>query len=354
MAIETIAGRYDVLRRLGTGGMGDVWLAEDTLLGRPVAMKFVGERELRETPGAKEILQDEAKTAGRLLGHPQVVSVLDLLDVDTDLHAGPAVIMEYIDGCNLAEWIAVHRKRVDEPTRNKVGLFIALEATEAIQEAHKLGILHRDVKPQNILCSAAGRVKVADFGLARVVEELTRTHTVWGRHTPLYAAPEQWNDEKPDESTDMYQLCATLYHVLAGEPANQGTSLIGLLRWHETGTLTPLEQLVPSLNAKVAKLITEGLSKEPGDRPAPWQVFDAVSGALMKRLRLDVDLTDCSAAAVNSVVQLTDFPKEKLEADGKYSFTFPNALEALREAIGVTLLGGNCNITEVSPAAGSS
>ena len=126
VAIATIANRYELLRRLGAGGMGDVWQANDTLLGRHVAIKFVSDQELRETPGASEILRDEAKTAGGLLGHPQIVSVLDLITVETDLHRGPAIIMEYIDGCNLAEWISVHALRVPEATRVRLGLYILI------------------------------------------------------------------------------------------------------------------------------------------------------------------------------------------------------------------------------------
>src|SRR4051812_16145745 len=119
MAIEVLAGRYEVERRLGAGGMGDVWLATDSLLGRRVAMKFVSQRELLETPGAESILRDEARTGGQLLGHPQVVTVIDLLDVDSALHRGPAIVMEYVDGCNLAEWISRYRVMLLEPMRHQ-------------------------------------------------------------------------------------------------------------------------------------------------------------------------------------------------------------------------------------------
>jgi serine/threonine protein kinase len=348
MAIETIAGRYELVRRLGAGGMGDVWLAWDLLLGRHVAMKFVGERELRETPGANEILRDEAKTAGSLLGNPQIVSVLDLLDVEIDLHRGPALIMEYLEGGNLAEWMSGHSPRVaDEVTRQQMNLYIALEVTDAIHTAHKMGILHRDIKPQNILCSRQGRIKVTDFGLARVVEAITRTHTVWGRHTPLYAAPEQWEDEKPDEGTDIYQLCATLYHLFAGQPANRGSSVIGLLRWHQAGALIPLGDLTPGLSSAVTEVITAGLSKDTDERPALWQIFDALSDAIMTRVELFIDVTSCEKDSIDKIVMLTDFNSEKLRS-GSHGSRFPNSLEALREAVGATVLGATCQVTDVS------
>jgi len=291
-------------------------------------------------------LRDEAKTAGGLLGHPQIVSVLDLITVETDLHRGPAIIMEYIDGCNLAEWISVHALRVSEATRVRLGLYIALETIAAISSAHMLGILHRDIKPQNILCSVSGRVKVADFGLARVVEAITRTHTVWGRHTPLYAAPEQWDDQKPTEETDVYQLCSTLYHLLAGRPANQGQNLIGLMRWQETGTLTPLGDLVPTLDVQVGNRINKGLAKESKDRPELWSIFDAVSDALMVKTSFEVDTEGCDEECIAKIANLTNFTEESIKGTGSGGpLLFPNPLEALQEAVGVVLLGGVSKIT---------
>ncbi|WP_170232133.1 hypothetical protein [Saccharothrix saharensis] len=137
-------------------------IADDTLMDRRVALGVVGERQLRGTPGAAEILGDEARTGGKLLGHPRVVAVLDLLDVGSGLHRGPAVVMEHVDGCDVAEWISEHSLRVDAATRQRLGLYIAPEATEALSEAHKIGVLHRDSKPQNTLCATSGRVEVAD------------------------------------------------------------------------------------------------------------------------------------------------------------------------------------------------
>lgn len=345
MPFEQINGRYNLERRLGAGGMGDVWLASDDLLGRSVAIKFVNERELRETPGAEAILRDEARHAGQLLGHPQVVSVLDLIDVDTELHKGPAVVLEYVEGCTVGEWIATHREKSDDFTRSQCGLYIVSQITEALHAAHKLHILHRDVKPQNVLCSVGGHVKVADFGLSRVVEAITRTHTVWGRHTPLYAAPEQWEGEKPTEDSDVYQLCATAYHLLAGIPANEGQNMLELLRWHETGTLTSLKERSPEVEPELAAVIDEGLSKDPANRPSLWKVFDAVSQALVREpIRLTVDVEGCDESTIDKIAELTDFSIEILKERHKHSFTFPHPMEAMREGIGTVILGGRCTL----------
>jgi hypothetical protein len=236
-----------------------------------------------------------------------------------------------------------------DPAGRRIGLYIGLEATEALSEAHKIGILHRDIKPQNVLCATSGRVKVADFGLARVVEAITRTHTVWAHHTPLYAAPEQWDDEKPDVTTDVYQLCATIYHVPAGQPANQGKNMAGLFRRHQTAVATPLADLAPNLNSAVSDVIMQGLGKNREDRPEPWRVFDALSGALMRRTNLHVDVTGCPDDVVRAVAKLTEFDHEELKDGLVAEIEFANPIEALKEALGVVVLGAVAAITDPEP-----
>lgn len=342
MVLEVINGRYEVERRIGSGGMGDVWLANDILLGRYVALKFVGERSLRETPGSKAILQDEARNAGQLLGHPNIVAVLDLIEVDTPLHKGPAVVLEYVEGINLAEWLSVHHPVLNEKSRFYTSLFMASEILEAIAEAHNRGIIHRDIKPQNVLLSASGRIKVADFGLSRVVEAITRTHTVWANHTPLYSAPEQWEGDRPSPSSDIYQLCATLYHLFAGRPANEGVGLMGLGRWHEVGSLTPLIEHAPQVDQELAALIERGLSKADEDRPALWELFDAVANSLPHSVvSLKVEVEDSMPdEQISRIISLTDFNLDKLLANRSYGpIKFPQPLEGIREGIGASLLG---------------
>ncbi|MGC4796919.1 serine/threonine-protein kinase [Micromonospora saelicesensis] len=345
MAIEIINGRYEVEERLGSGGMGEVWRAFDPLLGRDVAIKFVGERELRESPGAESMLRDEARAAGKLLGHPQIVAVLDFIETTTALHRGPALVMEYVAGCNLAEWINVHHPHFDEVTRNVLGLYISIEVIQAIQAAHRQEILHRDIKPLNILVSMEGRVKVADFGLARVIEAITRTHTVWGRQTPLYAAPEQWRGERPDMRTDVYQLCATLYHLLSGRPANQGDGLMGLYHWHQVETLTPLAELAPSLAVEVTSVIDRGLHADQDERPDLWEIFDPISKSIMNALHLEIDVGNCTEGQVESIAALTDFGLDQLKADPQFGTILPNPMEAAQEALAVVLLGGKSVLT---------
>ena len=344
MVIEIISGRYEIQRRVGSGGMGDVWLADDALLGRPVAIKFVSERGLRQNPGSESVLKDEARNAGQLLGHPNVVAVLDLIDVNSSLHQGPAVILEYVDGCDGGDWIYQHRLKMDEPTQLFTALYIGTEIIEALGEAHHRSILHRDIKPQNILITNQGRIKVADFGLSRIVEALTRSHTQWRSHTPAYSAPEQVRDEKPDKSTDIYQLSATLYHLITGETANTGSNPHSAMRWHDSGSLTRISDIAPSVPSDVAETIERGLSKERLDRPTLWEMFDSFSRALPSTpvdLSLHVPV-DLPAAKVTQLEKLLDFDLQKIPKSGNHRpVTFPQPLEAIRESIGASLLGAN-------------
>lgn len=348
MVIEVISNRYEIQRRVGTGGMGDVWLADDALLGRPVAIKFVSEQGLRQNPGSEAVLKDEARNAGQLLGHPNVVAVLDLIDVDSSLHQGPAVILEYIDGCDGGDWIYQHRHKMDETTQLFTALYIGSEIIEALGEAHHRGILHRDIKPQNVLITQQGRIKVADFGLSRIVEALTRSHTQWRSHTPAYSAPEQVRDEKPDRTTDIYQLSATLYHLLTGQTANTGTSPHSAIRWHDTGSLTPIAQTAPSVPLEVAEVVERGLSKKRSDRPSLWEMFDSLSRALPStpvdlQLHVPKSLPD---ANIRQLEKLLDFDLQKISENGIHRpVSFPQPLEAIRESIGASLLGSNPSLS---------
>lgn len=342
MAVARISDRYDVLSRLGAGGMGDVWLADDLKLGRKVAVKFVNQRELRQTPKAHAILMDEARNAGRLLGHPNVVAVLDIIDVDIVLNKGPAVVLEYVDGCNVAEWIASYNAGLDEFTRLQTGLYISASMVEAVAAAHKMGILHRDIKPLNTLISKDGRVKVADFGLSRVVEELTRSHTVWANHTPLYAAPEQWNDQRPDERTDVYQLSATIYHLLAGRPVAEGESIMALLSWHQSRSPRSIFEFLPNLNKELGSAIDQGVNPDPGMRPSLWRLFDTIMSATVQRpVVLEFSGAEgVDDATVELVAALTDYGVDAVRGkrtEAPYAYAHP--LEAVREAVGVKLLG---------------
>lgn len=340
MIIETINDRYELTDRLGVGGMGEVFKADDLLLGRKVALKFVEQRELVNNPGAEDVLGDEARTAGALLGHPNVVSVLDLIQVKSAVRPGPALVMEFVEGVTLADWIHSYRPKLDTVTDTTISMYISMCIIDGVQAAHAKGLLHRDIKPLNVLCSIDGYVKVADFGLARVVDALTRTHTVWNRHTPLYAAPEQWKDEKPTKSTDTYQLCSTLYQLFAGVTAVTPGSLFSMMRWHDKSTPRPLSELNDSVPEDVVDVIMRGLSKKPNERPALWEIYDAcATGVLTGTTQVTADLRACSPQNRKDIVALTDFAADTVATEDEFATDYPNVIEAAGESIGMALLG---------------
>ena len=200
-----IAGRYSLDREIGRGGMGAVWLGRDEVLGRPVALKRIG-----LLPGADRTDLARAEREARLsarLNHPHVVSVFDfVVDADDDARW---LVMEYVDGSTLAQLV---RKKGRLSPDDAAPLL--LQVADALVAAHAAGIVHRDVKPSNILVDPSGRVKLSDFGIARVTADpsLTQTGLVIG--SPTYLAPEVATGGKGGEAGDVWSLGATLFYVL--------------------------------------------------------------------------------------------------------------------------------------------
>jgi serine/threonine protein kinase len=199
---KLVAGRYRTLRELGRGGMGVVWLAEDVVIGRQVALK-----ELRtSSPVEAERVLREARTAGRL-NSPNVVGVYDVIIEDGTTY----LVMELVEAPTLAEVMA---EQGSLPVDQVVS--IGLHVLSALETAHAAGIVHRDVKPSNIMVLPDGGVKLADFGIAQAMDDprLTATGTMMG--TPGYMAPELFNGQLPSSATDLWALGATLFHALEG------------------------------------------------------------------------------------------------------------------------------------------
>ena len=202
-----IAGRYTLSREIGRGGMGAVWLGRDELLGRDVALKRLG-----GSPGAGnpdfERAEREAKLAARL-NHPHVVAVFDLVD-DGDEQW---LVMEHVEGLNLSALV----KR-DGPLSVDQAAIVIRQAAEALAEAHAAGIVHRDVKPSNILVTPTGQVKLTDFGIARAEADASLTQTGLVTGSPAYLAPEVATGRTATDASDVWSLGATLFHALEGGP----------------------------------------------------------------------------------------------------------------------------------------
>jgi hypothetical protein len=204
-----IAGRYSLVREVGRGGMGAVWLAVDEVLDRQVALKRLG--MMPGVDGADLARAErEAQLAARL-DHPHVVSVLNLVvDAETDAWW---LVMEYVAGTTLAQLV-----RDSGPLSPDDAAPLLWQAADALVAAHEAGIVHRDVKPSNILVDRRRRVQLTDFGIARVTADASLTQTGLVTGSPAYLAPEVAAGERGDEAVDVWSLGATIFHVLAGRP----------------------------------------------------------------------------------------------------------------------------------------
>lgn len=242
-----IAGRYSLEREVGRGGMGAVWLGRDEVLGRPVALKRIG-----MTPGATspdlQRAEREARLAARL-SHPHVVAVFDLVE-ETSEHW---LVMEYVEGSTLAQLIRDRGALDPAQASALVG-----QAADGLSAAHAAGIVHRDVKPSNILVTTDGQVKLSDFGIARAEADpaLTQTGLVTG--SPAYLAPEVASGRTATDASDVWSLGATLFHALSGHPPYEvGDNLLGALyrivheeppRLPDAGWLAPLLEATMTLD----------------------------------------------------------------------------------------------------------
>jgi len=258
---------YRILRRLGSGGMGTVHLAEHVTLGRRVALKLLAP-ELGDDPAFRERFVREARLAARL-EHPNVVTVYDAGSAD----AGLWLAMRYVDG----EDLGARLRRVGGPLPPAEAVAIVEQVAAALDHAHGQGLVHRDVKPANVLLESDGRALLTDFGLTKELDgtrELTRTGAVLGSID--YMAPEQIEGGEIGPWTDVYALTATLVAALTGAPAYEG-STAGRLYAHVNAPPPRLAERRPEL-APFDAVVAHGMAKDPADRPAS-------AGALAARAR---------------------------------------------------------------------
>jgi serine/threonine protein kinase len=212
-----IAGRYSLEHEVGRGGMGTVWLARDEVLGRDVAMKRLGMMPGASTPDTHRAAR-EARLAA-MLNHPHVVAVFDLVAEGDDTW----LVMEYVAGESLSQ-----RLRRDGAMSPEQALPIIAQCADALAAAHREGIVHRDVKPSNIMLSRAGEAKLTDFGIARASADPSLTQTGLVTGSPAYLAPEVASGQLATPASDVWSLGASLYHCLAGRtPYDISDNLIG-------------------------------------------------------------------------------------------------------------------------------
>jgi serine/threonine-protein kinase len=265
---DRLAQRWLVERPLGSGGMGAVYLARDETLGEQVALKVIAGVGLLD-PAATDRLRREA-AAARKISHVNVVRLHDLGEADGLLFLS----MEYVAGQSLAELLTRHRTLPVAQVRD-----IALQLCEGLGAAHAAGVVHRDLKPGNVLLDEHARVKIIDFGLARLphLEGMATTGVIVG--TPEYMAPEQIRGAAVDARTDIYALGALLYHLLCGRPPFTGDNPIAVSLAHAQDPVVPPATLRPDLPEAWQDLLTTALAKRPEDRwPSVGALRDALAG----------------------------------------------------------------------------
>lgn len=253
------AGRYQLTTRIATGGMGEVWRAEDTVLDREVAVKVL-KHEYADDPTFRARFQAEARHAAALV-HPNVASVFDfgeMLDDDGSGTRRPFMVMELIPGQPLSALL-----RGGEPMPPQQAADIVAQAADAIAAAHAMGIIHRDVKPANLLVMPDVTVKITDFGIARAGDSATITRTGQVIGTPHYISPEQAEGKAATPASDIYALGVVLYECLAGErPFNRDTPIQVALA-HLREEVPPLSAAVP---VHLRAIVDKALAKDPADR----------------------------------------------------------------------------------------
>jgi serine/threonine-protein kinase len=255
---RTFGGRYAVIERVGAGGMAEVYRARDELLGRDVAVKVLSERFARDTSFV-ERFRREAQAAANL-SHPNIVSLYDYgSDGETYF-----IVMEFIDGRGLDEII-----RDEGPLLPERAAEIASDVAKALERAHTAGLVHRDVKPSNIMITSQGQTKVTDFGIVRALGgdgENTMTQTGMVIGTAAYLSPEQAQGNPVDARSDVYSLGCVLYEMLTGRAPFTGETPLAIAYKHVREDPQPPSALNPDATASLDAIVMKALAKNPDNR----------------------------------------------------------------------------------------
>ena len=281
----TQIGRYEIQRKLARGGMGVVYVAHDPVLGRMVAVKvFLGDLDV---PDAAERFAREARAAASL-NHANIVTVYDFGEVASQ----PYIVMEYIQGDTLAEII---RRRTPVPIPEKIRWLEEVCAGAA--SAHKMDVIHRDLKPSNLMIDRAGRLKILDFGIAKIVNSLATSMTaVIG--TPGYMAPEQLLGHPVDARTDVFAIGVVAFELLTYEEAFAGDSFTAVTQRIVNEDVRPISEIVPDAPPELCALIDKALRKRPADRFPDAESMRKALARVRRTFETSSDLDPSAAATI--------------------------------------------------------
>src|SRR5436190_9276076 len=293
-----LSGRYRLESKLGSGGMSTVFLARDETLERWVAVKVM-RREISDQPDQIERFRREARAVAQL-SHPNVVAVIDAGEDG----GYPYIVFEYVEGETLKQRIdRLGRLPVDEAAA------YAIEIGRGLAAAHARRMVHRDIKPQNVLIDAEGRAKVTDFGIARSLESdgLTKTGRVLG--TTDYVSPEQAMGHEVDPRSDIYSLGVLLYEMLSGEPPFKAETVVGVAMKHVNDPMPDIQALRPDASAALARVVENSTGKEPSKR---YRDMNDMLADLEAALEVEVARSGRASGEATSVLESVPADQRRL------------------------------------------
>jgi tRNA A-37 threonylcarbamoyl transferase component Bud32 len=300
-----LSGRYKLEAKLGSGGMSTVYLARDSTLDRQVAVKVM-HREMSEQADQLERFRQEARAVAKL-SHPNVVAVIDAGEDG----GHPYIVFEYVEGETLKQRI------------NRVGaldaqeaLAYAIEVARGLTVAHARNMVHRDIKPQNVLIDSEGRAKLTDFGISRQLEQdgMTATGRVLG--TTDYVAPEQAMGHPVDQRSDVYSLGVVLYEMLVGQVPFSADSQVGVAMKHVNEELPDVQQRRPELSAAAAMVVERSTAKDPTER---YQQVGEMIDDLSTALEVEAARAGAATGEATSVLEAVPPAERKLAGGGRWS-----------------------------------
>ncbi len=280
-------GRYRIVRKLGAGGMANVYLAEDQELGRRVAIKILDDRHAADDSFIERFRREAKNAAG--LSHPNIVSIYDRGEAEGTYY----IAMEYLDGRSLKELIVGRG-----PAPVKVAIDYARQILAAVGFAHRHGIVHRDIKPHNVLVGPEGRLKVTDFGIARSgASQMTEVGSIIG--TAQYLSPEQARGAPVDQTSDLYSVGVVLYEMLTGQVPFTGDTPLEIAMKHLSEIPAPPSELRQEVPHDLDSVVLRALAKDPAERYQSADEMDADLARVAQGLPVDPD-TETAATAVLS------------------------------------------------------